>query len=167
MISNLKHCFSLYPLQISHRQYYYYYLNIYISKPWYLKMEWKPLFKSNVHHQRQLKKKRDHFKKAFNIFVNYCHCGICVIWPFGSFICEVWMFSLCLCGLSPGHSHFLPQSKDVLVGDSKLAVGVTVSTNGCVSLCAGPAIEWQPVKDAAFQFVAGGMAFSPLIRNWG
>lgn len=77
------------------------------------------------------------------------------------------MFSLCLRGLSPGHSHFLPQSKDVLVGDSKLSVGVNVSTNGCVSLCPGPAIEWQPVKDAAFQFVAGGMAFSPLIRNWG
>lgn len=33
-----------------------------------------------------------------------------------------------------------------LAADSKLATGVNMSVKGCLSLCAGPAIDWQPVQ---------------------
>merc|ERR1712035_59525 len=50
-----------------------------------------------------------------------------------------------------GYSGFLPQSKDMqvgdrLIGDSKLTVGVNVSMNGCLSLRVSPATVWRPVQ---------------------
>lgn len=43
-----------------------------------------------------------------------------------------------------------PQSKDTggvrLIGDSKLAVGVNMSANGCLSLCVSPVTKWRPVR---------------------
>lgn len=32
------------------------------------------------------------------------------------------------------------------IGYSKLTVGVSASVNGCLSLCVGPAIDWQPIQ---------------------
>lgn len=33
-----------------------------------------------------------------------------------------------------------------LISNSKLAIGVNVSVNGCLSLCVGPVIVWGPVR---------------------
>ena len=67
----------------------------------------------------------------------------------GTFLCGVCMFSPCRRGFSLGT--FLPQSKHMqngtwLNGYSKLTIGVTVSVNGCLSLCVGPVIDWWPVQ---------------------
>lgn len=56
------------------------------------------------------------------------------------FLWGIYMFTMCLCGFSPGDS-FFPQSWDVHVmlhSNSKLALGVNMTTNDCTSLCASP-----------------------------
>ncbi len=58
------------------------------------------------------------------------------VWSLHVLLVPAWVFS--------GDSGFLPQSKDMQVGDSKLPVGVSVS--GCLSLCVSPATDWQPVQ---------------------
>jgi len=49
------------------------------------------------------------------------------------------MFTLCMCSLSPGTPAFYHHSKTHvrLIGDSELSLGVSVSVDGCLSLC-GP-----------------------------
>lgn len=57
-----------------------------------------------------------------------------------AFLWGIYMFTMCLCGFSPGDS-FFPQSWDVHVmlhSNSKLALGVNMTTNDCTSLCASP-----------------------------
>lgn len=52
-----------------------------------------------------------------------------------------------------GFSGFLPQSKDRLIVDSKMAVGLNVGVNSCLSLCVRPAMDWRPgqgVNNGAF-----------------
>ena len=58
----------------------------------------------------------------------------------GVFLCGVCMFSPCLRGFSPGtpassHSPKTCRLGARLIGESKLSVGVSVSVNGCLSLC--------------------------------
>lgn len=50
------------------------------------------------------------------------------------------MFCHCLCLLLSGSSVLLPRNRDMQLaaGDSTLPIGV----NGCLSLCAGPVIDW-------------------------
>jgi len=58
------------------------------------------------------------------------------------------LFSACLQGFSPGSpasSHSPKTCRLVLIGASKLTVGVNVRMNGCLSLDFGPLICWQPV----------------------
>ena len=69
----------------------------------------------------------------------------------GIFLCGVCMFSPCKRGFSPGtpassHSPKTCKMGTRLIGYSKLTIGVTVSVNGCLSLCVGPVIDWRPVQ---------------------
>lgn len=56
------------------------------------------------------------------------------------FMWGIYMFTMYLCGFSPGAS-FFPQSWDLHVmlhSNSKLALGVNMTTNDCTSLCTSP-----------------------------
>ena len=59
------------------------------------------------------------------------------------------MFSPCMRGFSPGTPASSHHPKTcMLIGDSKLSLGVNVCMHGCLSrlsLC-GPVMDWRPVQ---------------------
>lgn len=62
-----------------------------------------------------------------------------------AFLCQVCMFSLCLHVFPVSPTAISPTTQPtqvMLIGDSKLPVGVNVSVNGCLFLCISPAMNW-------------------------
>ena len=58
------------------------------------------------------------------------------------------MFSPCMRDVSPGTPVFIPPSKNMnvrLIGDSKLTPRVSVSVDGCLSLC-DPVMDWRSIQ---------------------